>query len=122
MTIVSPESKVHDAGEPTMSLETIGSSVYSSTRSSGGLTAASANALLTSATEGTPRTTAVKSVMEPSCSGTRSDVPSSRPFMASSTRPVARAAPVEVGTMLAAPARARRRSLWVRSSRFWSFV
>ncbi len=27
MTMVSPASKVHEAGEPTMSLETIGSSV-----------------------------------------------------------------------------------------------
>ena len=42
--------------------------------------------------------------------------------MASSTRLVARAAPVEVGTMLIAAARARRRSLWGRSSRFWSLV
>ena len=38
--------------------------------------------------------------------GTRSDVPSSRPFMASSTRLVARAAPVDDGTMLMAAARA----------------
>ena len=37
-----------------MSLETIGSSVYSSTRSSGGLAAASAKAALTSATDGLP--------------------------------------------------------------------
>ena len=83
-----------------MSLETIGSSVYSSTRSSGGLAAASAKAALTSATDGLPCTTAVKSVMEPAGSGTRSEVPSRRPFMAASTRLVARAAPVEVGTML----------------------
>ncbi|HYI63157.1 MAG TPA: glyceraldehyde 3-phosphate dehydrogenase NAD-binding domain-containing protein [Acidimicrobiales bacterium] len=34
----------------------------------------------------------------------------------------ARAAPVEAGTMLTAEARARRRSLWARSRRFWSFV
>ena len=73
MTMVSPASKVHEAGEPTMSLETIGSSVYSSTRSSGGLAAASAKAALTSATDGLPCTTAVKSVMEPAGSGTRSE-------------------------------------------------
>ncbi len=35
---------------------------------------------------------------------------------------MARAAPVEAGTMLTAAARARRRSLWGRSSRFWSLV
>ena len=73
--MVSPASKVHEAGEPTMSLETMGSSVYSSTRSSGGLAAASAKAALTSATDGLPCTTAVKSVMEPAGTGTRSDVP-----------------------------------------------
>ncbi len=60
--------------------------------------------------------------MEPAGSGTRSDVPSRWPFMAASTSPVARAAPVPVGTMLVAAARARRMSLCGRSSRFWSFV
>ena len=39
-------------------------------------------------------------------------MPSSLPFIDSSTRPVARAAPVDVGMMLIAAARARRRSLW----------
>ena len=39
----------------------------------------------------------MKSVIDPSGTGTRSEVPSSLPCMASSTRPVARAAPVEVG-------------------------
>jgi hypothetical protein len=42
--------------------------------------------------------------------------------MASSTSPVARAAPVEVGTMLMAAARARRRSLWGPSTSIWSPV
>ena len=65
---------------------------------------------------------AVKSVMLPTGTGTRSDVPSRRPFMEASTRLVARAAPVAVGTMLIAAARARRRSLCSRSSRFWSLV
>ena len=40
---------------------------------------------------------ATKSVMEPVGTGTRSDVPSRRPFIDSSTRLVARAAPVLVG-------------------------
>ena len=35
---------------------------------------------------------------------------------------MARAAPVEVGTMLMAPARARRRSLWSPSTSIWSPV
>src|SRR5688572_29992634 len=38
------------------------------------------------------------------------------------TRPIALAAPVEVGTMLRAAARARRRSLCGPSCRFWSWV
>jgi hypothetical protein len=42
--------------------------------------------------------------------------------MASTTRPVARAAPVEVGMMLMAAARARRRSLWGPSTSIWSPV
>ncbi len=84
--------------------------------------AALANAWLTSATVTGPGITAVKSVMEPSGTGTRSALPSSLPFMDGSTSPVARAAPVEAGMMLMAAARARRRSLWGRSSRFWSLV
>src|SRR5687768_3516077 len=38
------------------------------------------------------------------------------------TRPMAFAAPVDVGTTLRAAARARRRSLWMLSWRFWSAV
>ena len=65
---------------------------------------------------------AVKSVIEPSGTGTRSDVPSRRPVIADSTSPVALAAPVDVGTMLIAAALERLRSLWARSRRFWSLV
>jgi len=43
--------------------------------------------------------------------GTRSETPSNLPFTSGSTRPVAFAAPVVVGMMLRAAARARRRSL-----------
>ena len=42
--------------------------------------------------------------------------------MACKTRPVARAAPVEVGTMFTAAARARRRSEWGPSTSDWSPV
>ena len=52
----------------------------------------------------------MKSVIEPSATGTRSDWPSSLPFIASRTRLVARAAPVDDGMMLSAAARASRRS------------
>ena len=65
---------------------------------------------------------AVKSTTEPVGTGTRSEVPSSLPFMLSSTRLVARAAPVLVGTMLIAAPRARRRSLCGPSTSCWSPV
>ena len=65
---------------------------------------------------------ATRSVTEPSGTGTRIDMPSSLPFRCGSTRPVAFAAPVDVGMMLIAAARARRRSLCGRSRMLWSFV
>ena len=48
--------------------------------------------------------------------------PSSLPLSSGSTSPTAVAAPVVVGIIESAAARARRRSLCGRSSRFWSFV
>ncbi len=59
---------------------------------------------------------------EPVGIGTRSAKPSSLPLSSGSTRPIALAAPVEVGTMFSAAARARRRSLCGPSCRFWSWV
>ena len=61
----------------------------------------------------------MKSVIEPSGTGTRREVPSSRPFIDSSTRLVARAAPVELGMMLMAAARASRRSFDGPSTSDW---
>ena len=54
--------------------------------------------------------------------GTRTAMPSMRPCTSGMTTPVARAAPVVVGIMDTAPARARRRSLcgWSRSA--WPLV
>ena len=54
--------------------------------------------------------------------GTRIANPSRRPFSSGSTSPTAEAAPVVVGIIESAAARARRRSLCGRSSRFWSLV
>ena len=54
--------------------------------------------------------------------GTRIAKPSSLPLSSGMTRPIALAAPVEVGTTLSAAARARRRSLCGPSCRFWSLV
>src|SRR5215471_18461414 len=52
----------------------------------------------------------VTSVSEPVIVGTRCAEPSSLPFRLGSTRPIALAAPVLLGTMFSAAARARRRS------------
>ena len=49
-------------------------------------------------------------------------MPSSLPFSSGSTSPTALAAPVVVGIIDSAAARARRRSLCGRSSSCWSFV
>lgn len=54
--------------------------------------------------------------------GTRSAMPLSLPLSLGSTSATALAAPVVVGTMLSAAARARRRSRWLASSRRWSPV
>ena len=74
--------------------------------------AALRNAALTASAEASTLSSALKSVIDPVGTGTRSAVPSSLPFIASITRLVARAAPVDVGTMLIAAPRARRRSEW----------
>jgi hypothetical protein len=50
------------------------------------------------------------------------DMPSSFPLSFGSTRPVAAAAPVDVGMMFTAAVRARRRSLCGWSRMDWSFV
>src|SRR5438552_18839563 len=54
--------------------------------------------------------------------GTRMAYPSSLPFSSGMTRWRALAATVELGIMLMAAARARRRSLCGRSRSFWSLV
>ncbi|PAV69294.1 hypothetical protein WR25_17278 [Diploscapter pachys] len=55
----------------------------------------------------------VRSIRLTSGTGTRIAEPSSLPFSSGSTSPTARAAPVVVGIMLIAAARARRRSGWI---------
>ena len=78
-------------------------------------------ALTSSAVTSLP-STATKSTMEPSGVGTRIAMPFIFPLHDGRTKPIAFAAPVLVGIMLIAAARARRRSLWTRSCTFWSFV
>ena len=65
---------------------------------------------------------ATKSTTETFGVGTRIEKPSILPLSSGSTRPMALAAPVEVGIIESAPARARRRSLCGKSRIFWSFV
>ena len=104
-----------------MSLDTIGASVYSKTPFSGPSAAALKAALISSTDAGFFRL-ATKSVMEPVGTGTRSEVPSSFPFIDSNTKLVALAAPVLVGVMLIAAPRARRKSLCGPSTKDWSPV
>ena len=54
--------------------------------------------------------------------GTRTLMPSNLPLSSGRTSATALAAPVEVGIMESAAARARRKSLCGRSSNCWSFV
>ena len=67
-------------------------------------------------------TVALSSTIEPTGTGTRIASPLSLPSRFGSTRPMAFAAPVELGTMFSAAARARRASECGESCRFWSCV
>ena len=65
---------------------------------------------------------ATRSTTETFGVGTRMDRPCILPFSSGRTKPTAFAAPVLVGIMDMAAARARRRSLWGRSRICWSLV
>src|SRR5215211_6474474 len=119
--IVSSLSKMQEYVEPTMSCETIGSSVYWRIPSSGP-PAARRNVSLTSSTLVSRPTRTTRSTIEPVETGARIAMPSTLPCSSGSTRPIARAAPVDVGMRLIAAARARRRSSCGRSRMRWSFV
>ena len=104
-----------------MSLETIGSSVYSMLPFISAAAAARMASLIASAVTSCSKTT-VRSVIEPVGIGTRSAYPPSLPFNSGRTLPTATAAPVDVGMMLIAAASARRLSLCMKSRIRWSFV
>ena len=87
-----------------------------------GPSAAALNAALTSSFDVFLSTTTARSTTETFGVGTRIAMPSSLPFSSGSTSPTAIAAPVVVGMIDSAAARARRRSLCGRSSSCWSFV
>ena len=90
---------------PTISEDTNGSSVYPND----GVVAAFI-AAFTSSTVTSPSTTEVKIVVDPVGTGTRCAEPINLPFNSGITNPIAFAAPVELGTMLTAAARALLKS------------
>src|SRR6188768_1386810 len=87
-----------------------------------GPSAAALNAALTSSFDVFLSTSTARSTHETFGVGTRMAMPSSLPFSSGITSPTAEAAPVVVGMMESAAARARRRSLCGRSSSCWSLV
>ncbi len=95
-----------------MSALTKGSSLYSKTFLRGPRRAASLNAAFTASTDGVFFIIPVKSVTDPSGIGTRIAIPSNFPCIFLSTNPVALAAPVLVGIIFTAAARALLKSLW----------
>src|SRR5262249_53940581 len=118
---VEGRSTIDEWALPLKSTETSSSSVASRIPLSGPA-AAARNASLTAAGEADLAGSTVRATTETVAEGTRIAMPSSLPLSSGSTRPTAVAAPVVVGIMLTAPARARRRSLWGKSWIGWSFV
>ena len=113
---------MHEWELSTMSAETIGSSVYSSTSRQRSVAAASLKTALISSTVASRSRSTTRSVIDPVGTGTRSAIPSSLPFSSGTTSPIARAAPVEAGMMLWGAARIRRRSGFpVRLIETWSW-
>src|SRR2546427_5120794 len=118
---VDGRSTIDECALPLKSMETSSSSLAS--RMPRSLpAAASRNASLICCTLAGLASSAVRSTTETFGVGTRMAMPSSLPLRCGSTRPTAVAAPVVVGIMLTAPARARRRSLCGKSWIGWSLV
>ena len=87
-----------------------------------GPAAAARKAAFSSSTEASFSSSAVKSTTDTVGDGTRRLKPSNLPLRSGMTRASAFAAPVVVGMMLRAAARARRGSLWATSRMRWSLV
>ena len=122
MTLVSRRSTIDDTGEPLKSIETSASSRTGEDaleRPRRGGAQGIVDLLLASAV---CFSSATRSTIETFEVGTRIAMPSSLPLSSGSTSPTARAAPVVVGIIDSAAARARRRSLCGRSRMCWSFV
>src|SRR5262249_55872673 len=121
-TAVDGRSTMDECGSPLKSMETSSSSVTSRMPLRGPVAAAARNASFTAAWLARLVSSTVRSTTETLAVGTRMAIPSSLPFSSGRTRPTAVAAPVVVGIMLTAPARARRRSLCGKSWIGWSLV
>src|SRR6185436_10422494 len=121
MTLVYGASTIDEFALPLKSIETSSSSEYARMPFRAPL-AASFNAALTSSPVVFLSRMAARSTTDTFGVGTRMAKPSSLPFRAGSTSPTADAAPVVVGIIDSAAARARRRSLCGRSSSCWSLV
>src|SRR5574341_184874 len=118
---VEGRSTMDECGLPLKSHDTSSSSVTSRMPRSRPA-AASRNASFTALTVAGLASSATRSTTDTFAVGTRMAMPSSFPLSLGSTRPTAVAAPVVVGIMLTAAARARRRSLCGKSCTGWSFV
>src|SRR5713101_1365072 len=121
MTAVDGRSTMDECALPLKSTDTNSSSVVSRMPRSAP-PAAARKASFTAAAVVDFSSSAVRSTTDTFEVGTRMARPSSLPLSSGSTRPTAVAAPVVVGIMLTAPARARRRSLCGKSWMGWSFV
>ena len=121
MTLVWSVAKIDECGSWLKSIETSFSSVTPSTPCKGPA-AAALTASLISSTQVSRDASNYRTTPETFGVGTRNATPSSLPASSGSTRPTALAAPVDVGIMLAAAARARYRSLCSVSNVGWSPV
>ena len=83
---------------------------------------ASRKAAFTSSADVGFSNSATRSTRETVGVGTRTERPFSLPSSSGITMPIAFAAPVEVGIIETAAARARRKSLWLTSRILWSLV
>ena len=79
-------------------------------------------ALLISSTVGAFLSSTTKSITEPVIVGTLTANPCNLPFNLGNTKPIALAAPVDVGTILTAAARALLKSRCGASCNLWSAV
>src|SRR5262249_47545538 len=121
VTVVSGALTVDECRSPLKSHDTSGSSLTARMPLSGPA-AAARNASLTLCAVALRSSRAVRSTSDTLGVGTRIAMPSSLPAIAGSTSLSALAAPVVVGIIDSAAARARRRSLWGRSRICWSLV